>query len=107
MKLVLESLIPKILPLHEGIHCRYISHEGKQDLEKSIPRKLRAWKKPYPVKFIIVRDQDSTDCHEVKRNLKHLCAKVGTPKICLVNIVKFQLKFRHKYHSYKPDRKRL
>ena len=34
-----------------------VPHEGKQDLEKSIPRKLRAWREP-SAHFIVVRDND-------------------------------------------------
>lgn len=39
MKVALEGLLPRILP---GENFRLIAHEGKQDLAKSIPRKLRA-----------------------------------------------------------------
>ena len=44
MKALLEILLPQILPPEVCFLC--IPHEGKQDLEKSIPRKLRAWQTP-------------------------------------------------------------
>ncbi len=55
-----------------------IPHEGKVDLVKSIPRKLRAWQTP-DTRFVIVRDQDSADCNMVKQQLVSLCEKAGRP----------------------------
>ena len=70
MKALLELLLPRILP--ETVKFRCIPHEGKQDLEKSIPRKLKAWKTPNTY-FVIVRDKDSADCIELKQRLVTLC----------------------------------
>ncbi len=66
--------MPKILPADITFLC--IPHEGKQDLEKSIPIKLRAWQKP-GTSFIIVRDKDHADCLEVKKHLVKLCSQAG------------------------------
>ncbi|MDO9106071.1 MAG: DUF4276 family protein [Methylovulum sp.] len=74
MKALLDVLLPQILPTDISFLC--IPHEGKQDLEKSIPRKLRAWKKPNTA-FVIVRDKDAADCIEVKRRLANLCEQAG------------------------------
>ena len=74
MKALLDVLLPQILP--EGINFLCIPHEGKQDLEKSIPRKLRAWQTP-DTAFVIVRDKDSADCIEIKKHLVNLCAQAG------------------------------
>jgi hypothetical protein len=41
MKALLDVLLPRIIP--ENITFKCIPHEGKQDLEKSIPKKLKAW----------------------------------------------------------------
>ena len=38
-----------------------VPHDGKDDLERSIPRKLRGWREP-GVRFVIVRDNDRGDC---------------------------------------------
>ncbi len=72
MKEALKGLLPRLLP--DNIECRYIPHEGKRDLEKSIPRKLRAWREP-GVRFVVVRDQDNGPCKNVKRRLLELCER--------------------------------
>lgn len=74
MKALLDILLPKILPNSIGFRC--IPHEGKQDLEKSIPRKLRAWQTPSTY-FVIVRDKDQADCVELKERLVKLCEQAG------------------------------
>lgn len=75
MKNFLSELLPKILP--EGYvlneNCFIRAHEGKQDLQKSIPRKVRAFQSlSKPVKIIIVQDQDSSDCKLLKAKLQKL-----------------------------------
>ena len=74
MKALLDVLLPQILP--QGINFLCIPHEGKQDLEKSIPRKLRAWQTPGTA-FVIVRDKDGADCIEIKKRLVNLCQQAG------------------------------
>jgi len=74
MRELLDRLLPELLP--RGVDFMTIPHEGKQDLEKSIPRKLRAWKEP-GVRFIIVRDQDGGDCYRIKDNLISICTRGG------------------------------
>ena len=69
MRILLEGLLPRLFP---GLSFQCVPHEGKQDLEKSIPRKLKAWREP-GVRFVVMRDQDSADCHQVKTNLVQLC----------------------------------
>ena len=83
MREVLQVVVPKIVPNH--ILCRYIPHEGKKDLERSIPRKLRAWRTP-GVQFVVVRDKNSSDCKTVKRSILSTCIKAGRPET-LVRIV--------------------
>jgi len=65
MKVLLEGLLPRLFP---GLAILCIAHEGKQDLEKSIPRKLRAWYVPEDV-FVVVRDNDGGDCRALKQHL--------------------------------------
>ena len=73
MKALLDILLPQILP--PEIEFRCIHHEGKSDLEKSIPIKLRAWQAP--ALFVIVRDKDRADCREVKKHLINLCLLIS------------------------------
>jgi len=73
MKVLLDGLIPRAFPSTEFI-C--VPHEGKQDLEKSIPRKLKAWREP-GARFVVVRDNDNGDCRALKARLVGLCADTG------------------------------
>ena len=73
MKALLDILLLQLLPPDRFL-C--IPHEGKQDLEKSIPRKLRAWQTTDAV-FVIVRDKDRADCTDVKKRLMDLCVQAG------------------------------
>jgi hypothetical protein len=69
MKVLLEALLPRVFP---AISFLCVPHEGKQDLERSIPRKLQAWREP-GARFIVVRDNDAGDCLALKRRLVGLC----------------------------------
>ena len=73
MRILLEGLLPRLFP---GLLFQCVPHAGKQDLEKSIPRKLKAWREP-GVRFVVIRDQDSADCHQVKTNLVQLYQSTG------------------------------
>lgn len=86
MEVCLNQILPKILP--NDVTFQVIPHEGKQDLEKSIPRKLRAWNnyEGMEYKFIILRDKDGGDCISLKNNLVQLCSNAGRPD-SLVRIV--------------------
>ena len=120
---VLKIIVPKIIPTN--FQHTIIPHEGKSDLQKSIPRKLRAWRDP-EVKFVVVHDQDSSDCKKLKDALFTLCESASRPDtliriVCseleswfladlvaiqnafdLKNIIKLQ--FKSKYRA--PDRLR-
>lgn len=82
MKVLLDDLLPRFYPT---LSFRCIPHEGKQDLERSIPRLLRAWKVP-GARFVIVRDKDQEDCVKVKERLVALCREGRRPD-ALVRIV--------------------
>jgi len=73
MKVLLDGLLPRLFP---GLPFLCVPHEGKQDLEKSLPRKLRAWREP-GVKFCVIRDNDRGDCKELKQHLIILCQQAG------------------------------
>ncbi len=83
MREVLQAILPGILP--PEISLRLVAHEGKQDLERSIPRKLRAWQNP-EARFVIIRDQDAANCEVLKQHLLQLCETAGRTN-CLVRIV--------------------
>jgi hypothetical protein len=83
MREMLEGFLPRVVPPAVPVHL--VPHEGKADLERSIPRKLRGWRTP-GARFIVLRDKDSADCRRVKRKLSLLCTTAGCPD-ALVRIV--------------------
>lgn len=90
MKAYLEAFLPRLLP---GVEFLCLAHEGKQDLEKSIPRKLRAWNEP-GARFVVVRDNDGADCRAVKRRLQKLCREGRRPET-LIRLACQQLEAWH------------
>lgn len=74
MKVLLDIILPRILP--DGVTFQTIPHQGKSELEKSISTKLRAWNEPN-VAFVIVHDQDSNNCVELKNKLVSLCSNAN------------------------------
>ena len=76
MKVLLEGLLPRLFP---ALRFLCVTHEGKQDLEKSIPLKLKAWREP-GVRFVVVRDNDVGDCRALKARLSRLCSDAGRPE---------------------------
>lgn len=69
MKVFIEGFIPRLFPELDFL-C--IHHEGKNDLERSIPRKLRAWR-DLRDRFIIIRDNDGSNCQTLKSRIMGLC----------------------------------
>lgn len=69
MDAALRNLLPKLFPeFLEYEHWLIIHHQGKSDLERSYPRKMREWLEP-GVRFIILRDNDGADCVALKQRL--------------------------------------
>ncbi|WP_313083656.1 DUF4276 family protein [Pulveribacter sp.] len=80
MRTLLDGWLPRIFPgWVEGQHFLCIPHEGKSDLDRSIARKLAAWRIPED-RFVIVRDNDSADCMVLKARLRLLCQQAGQPQ---------------------------
>lgn len=76
MKEFLNILLPKILDndwiLNENYFIR--SFEGKSDLQKNIPSKVKLlsnWNHEASG-IIIMQDQDSSDCKILKKAVRHL-----------------------------------
>lgn len=73
MKALLQGLLPRLFPgWVEFEHFVCISHEGKSDLDRSIPTKLKAWRVPGD-RFVIIRDNDNSDCINLKARLRKMC----------------------------------
>ncbi|MEW5823900.1 MAG: DUF4276 family protein [Pseudomonadota bacterium] len=83
-KAMLESLLPRMLS--PGTSFRCIPFEGKQDLERQLTRKIRAYQNR-SARFVVLRDQDShPNCVQVKQRLLDLCHASGKASQCLVRI---------------------
>lgn len=74
---MLEGVLPRLLPDH--VTVRYVVFEGKSDLEKRLPIRLRAWQNP-DARFLVLRDQDIGDCRVIKARIQQLCAEAGKPE---------------------------
>ena len=79
-KEMLEGVLPRFLP--GGLQVRYFVFRGKQDLEKNLKRKLRAWRLPDSL-FVVMRDQDNGDCLAIKTRLIDLCSETGKDKVLI------------------------
>ncbi len=87
-KNMLQGIASRLIP--EDVTVRYIVFEGKQDLEKQLVRKIRAWLEP-DSRFIILRDKDAGDCRMIKERLLSLIGKTGKRDSCLVRIACHEL----------------
>lgn len=72
---MLEGLLPKLIPT--DVIPRYVTFEGKQDLEGQLVRRLRGYRNPNAL-FVVMRDQDAQpNCKVIKRKLQNLCNQAG------------------------------
>lgn len=77
MRALLEGLLPRLfVGWKKGEHFLCIEHQGKSDLDKSVPRKLKNWQYPGD-RFVVMRDNDNADCRQVKARYVELCADSG------------------------------
>ena len=113
----LAELLPRILPqgwqLNKNVFIR--THDGKSDLQRSIPIKVRAFGSipGMNVGIIIVEDQDSWNCVELKQHLLKLYTEQAKPNIkCMVRIVCHELEawylgdmqaIQHVFPRFKPE----
>jgi len=85
MKVFLQAFLPRLVPgWREQEHFLLVPHEGKSDLDRSIARKLAAWREP-GARFVIVRDNDNAVCAALKQHLLALCS-IGNREV-LVRLV--------------------
>lgn len=79
MRVLLDDWLPRLFPgWVDGQHFQCVPHEGKSDLDRSIPRKLAAWRIPGD-RFVIVRDNDNADCIDLKAKMRALCTQGSRP----------------------------
>ncbi len=74
---VLHNILPKLIT---GEHTyNIITYQGKHDMLKKLPGRLKAYSKWIPENYIllILIDRDSQDCHELKANLEQIALKAN------------------------------
>jgi hypothetical protein len=72
MQFFLEGLLPYILPedYQLNVNCFVYPHQGKSDLQKRLPKRIRAYQSyPEEVLVMVVHDQDSNNCIQLKNEL--------------------------------------
>lgn len=80
MENFLPIILPKILPNDIIINqnCFLRPHNGKSDLIKSIPKKVKVFSGyTTPTKIIILHDQDTSDCYKLKSSIEKLINSSG------------------------------
>jgi len=75
-KAMLQGLLPRLLP--SEVDTTFLVFEGKRDLEQRLTQRIRGWQRPDSL-FVVLRDKDAGDCHDVKRTLVELCERAGKP----------------------------
>lgn len=60
---------------------KVIPHEGRGDLERSIPRKIGYWRAEEPPRFIILRDNDGGQCLLLKSRLTRIVPKLARERV--------------------------
>lgn len=86
---MLKGVLPRLLPEDE-FHYKCMVFEGKQDLEKRLESRIKYWQVPDSL-FLVLRDQDSGDCYEIKKRLKDKVEKSTSEDKSLVRIACHEL----------------
>lgn len=86
MEVCLRGILPKVFPSWvENVDWVSVPHNGKSALQKSIPRKISAWREPN-VRFVILQDNDGGDCIALKSHLRELASARSEDQV-LIRIV--------------------
>ncbi len=86
MQVTLQSLLPRL-----GVtDFQIMVFDGVSDLERSLVRRIRAWRVPQSC-FLVIRDNDNGDCVVRKQRLLNLIARTGTTRPTKVRIVMQEL----------------
>src|SRR6056297_4222221 len=73
-----------------SIYCEIFAFEGKTDLEKNLERKIKFWNRPNTF-FLILRDQDSGNCLEIKKKLLTIVIRTRKDSQTLIRIACHEL----------------
>ena len=75
LKKVMQVIQPDSI---EGYDWLIIAYRGNADLHKNLVRKMREWEYGDP-HFVILRDNDGGDCHQLKKELLKSASQVNKP----------------------------
>ncbi|MDZ7581744.1 MAG: hypothetical protein U5R30_14410 [Deltaproteobacteria bacterium] len=75
---MLKGILPKLLP--GDVHPEFKVFEGKNRIWKEALLDLERMVHPNCA-FVVMRDQDSGDCHAVKQKLVELCPQSGKNEV--------------------------
>jgi hypothetical protein len=79
MNAALDELISRHFPERlKGVDWFVIDFNGKSDLEKRFPKRMRIWNYRDPL-FVILRDNDGSDCMALKKRLNDLATPMDKP----------------------------
>lgn len=76
-EIALNNLLSRLIT---GDHTyRIITSQGKSDLLKKLPQKLRGYRKwiTNDMKIVVLLDRDNQDCHQLKSHLTGIAEKAG------------------------------
>ena len=82
MEELLSIFLPRVLSSEWRLGDNYFirAFEGKTDLQKSLPKKIKAFSHWHePIGIIILQDQDSADCKILKSKLEKIITDNGNP----------------------------
>ena len=73
----LKYLLPKILP--QDVSYQLHSYNGKDDLLRKLPSRLKAYKRwiPSSHKIVVLIDQDGKKCVRIKKDLEQIAIAAG------------------------------
>lgn len=80
-KAMLEGLLPRLFACH-NIEVKYVTFQGKQDLEAKLCKRLKGWRRPDST-FMILLDQDREDCQKLKQRLVAKCKELHSSKLLI------------------------
>lgn len=76
MEVALHELLPRLLG---RLSFRILSYQGKDDLLRKLPDRLRgyrSWSRS-GCRVLVLVDRDNDDCHELKRRMEQAAAQAG------------------------------
>ena len=76
-EMALEIILPKILP--DDVRVNFRVFEGKQDLLKNLPVRLRGYNQSISdnLRIIVLIDKDREDCFQLKAKLEEIAHNAG------------------------------